>query len=260
MSKYVLHGYVDVPEATLLSQLNELQLEPLKVKKLTIKQKRYTDHCVFLIYFKKEDKIKISSLREVTAIEHVRVRWEYYSNRHRGPIQCSNCLLFGHGGNSCHLKPRCIRCGSQHKSMECPLLIDNKTMTTRTKIPEKELKCANCGQRHTANYSKCETRQQFIERRNRYRQNTQHKAPATQNIFQPAPQLDNFNFPRIRPQKIQQNPQHSNQLIQNSPGDLFGPAELMEIFKEMMEKMQAASSKLQQISVLGEIVIKYASR
>lgn len=260
-SKFVLHGLNDMPESDLLSLLKELSLEPLKVKKMNIVKKKYADHHAYLIYFSKTAKIKISKLREIKAINYLRVRWEYYSNRRQGPIQCSNCMSFGHGGNGCFLNSICIRCGKNHKSHECPLLIDTETMQVRTKIPEKSLKCGNCGQNHTANYSQCEKRLEFIERQRKYRSKVQRKS---QTNFQPILQFNDQNFPTMtsHPPNLahparNQRPQFSDTLRSN---DLFSPTELMNIFTEMMTKMQAASSKLQQISVLGEIVIKYCTK
>lgn len=251
MSKFVLHGYLPSGETDLMFYLKEQNIIPVQVKILKIKNKKFTDHAVFLIYFLKNQKVKISQLREVKIINHIRVRWEYYSNRFKGPIQCSNCQSFGHGGKNCHLRPRCIRCSDFHKSINCPKLIDTKTMQTRTRIPDQELKCSNCGQNHAANYSKCEKRKEVIERRQKYRVKTQN---VPQNSFRPAPELNDFNFPHLN-----SNSQH-HEPKQSTNSSLFSTSELMQIFTELMTKMQSASTKLQQIQVLGEIVIKYASR
>jgi hypothetical protein len=261
LSKFVLHGYINVPETTLISQLKELELDPANVKKMSVKQKKHSDHSVYLIYFNKSSNIKISQLREIKAIENVIVKWEYYSNRRSGPIQCSNCMSFGHGGINCFLLPRCIRCSLPHKSIECPKLFNERKMQTRTRIPDNELKCVNCGQNHAANYSKCEKRLEFMERQTKHRAKIQNH-PQESKQFKPAPQLNNFQFPRLSPQgatgpsvnfnRPQVTAAHSNR-------DLFTPTELMAIFKEMMFKMQKAASKLDQINVLSEIVLKYVA-
>lgn len=261
-SKFVLHGLNDMLESELLTLLKEESLEPLKVKKMNIMKKKYSDHCAYIIYFPKMAKIKISKLREIRALNYIRVRWDFYSNRRQGPIQCSNCMSFGHGGNGCFLPSVCIRCGKNHKSQECPLLVDNETMEVRTRVPVKSLKCGLCGQNHTANFSQCEKRLEFIERQKRYKMKIQKRSAR---FSDPAPQLDNHNFPGFSPFQqnqtpkpaINQSPQYSDALRDK---DLFNTTELMNIFTEMMTKMQSASSKLQQIQVLGEIVIKYCSR
>jgi hypothetical protein len=259
MAKFVLHGYINVPETTLLSQLKGLKLEPAKVKTMSVKQKKHADHAVYLIYFNKSSNVKISQLREIKAIESVIVKWEYYTNRRSGPIQCSNCMSFGHGGQNCFLLPRCIRCSQNHKSIDCPKLFNERKMQTRTRIPDNELKCVNCGQNHAANYSKCEKRLEFIERQNQHRAKVQNHPQKSQQ-FMPAPQLNDFHFPRLSPQEatgpsVNVNRPQVTAALSNR--DLFTPTELMAIFKEMMFQMQSAKSKLDQINVLSNIVLKY---
>lgn len=256
MAKFVLHGYISTSESDLVNKLKEVNITPVQAKKLTIKNKKHLDHEVYLIYFMKNQKIKISQLREIKSLNHIRIKWEYYTNRLKGPIQCSNCQGFGHGGKNCFLRPRCIRCSDFHKSINCPKLIDSTTMRTRTRIPDAELKCSNCGQNHAANYSKCEKRKEFSERRAKYRAKTQ-QIPSKS--FRPAPELNSFNFPALSPNQPH-SPQTNPLNYQPSGNNLFTTAQLMEIFSELMTKMQSASTKLQQIQALGEIVIKYASR
>lgn len=263
LSKFVLHGYIETSESTLMSQLNDLELEPEKLHKMKIHQKKHNDHSVYLIYFKKIQNVKISQLREIKAIDNIIVKWEHYSNRRKGPTQCSNCQSFGHGGNNCRLRARCIRCGDFHKSIDCPKLFNEKQMQTRTRIPDGELKCANCGKNHAANFSRCEKRLETIERLKKYRTKTQNVTRKSQNSFQSSPELNNFHYPRLNPQDTQ--PSNEERLNYLQPGlssnnSLFQTAELMEIFKEMMTKLQQAKSKIEQITILGELVIKYASR
>jgi hypothetical protein len=262
MSKFVLHGYINVEETTLMDQLKAIKLEPARVKKMSVKQKKHFDHSVYLIYFNRSSNIKISQLREVKAIENVIVKWEYYSNRRSGPIQCSNCMSFGHGGLNCFLLPRCIRCSLVHKSIDCPKLFNERKMQTRTRIPDNELKCVNCGQNHAANYSKCEKRLEFIQRQTKHRMKTQNHPPTLQQ-FMPAPQLNDFQFPRLSPQAATVPPVSNNRpqvtaaQSNQSNQELFTTSECMAIFKEMMSKMQRAKSKMDQISVMTEIVLKY---
>ena len=50
---------------------------------------------------------------------------EFYQSKKAGPTQCKNCMNFGHGTLNCHLKARCVRCGEEHLSKKCPLIINN---------------------------------------------------------------------------------------------------------------------------------------
>lgn len=264
-SKFVLHGLNDMPENDILTLLKEESIEPIKVKKMNILKKKFADHCAYLIYFPKIAKMKISRLREITSLNYIKIRWEFYSNRRKGPIQCSNCLSFGHGGNGCFLPPACIRCSKSHKSHECPHLIDSETLQVRIKIPESALKCVLCGQNHTANYSKCEKRLEYIERQKRYREKIQRKSVGHFQNFQQTPAYNKINYPPLSPHQAMPNSsQTTNDQIRMSDvlqnNSLFTSTELLTIFQEMMTKMQAASTKIQQISVLGEMVIKYCSK
>lgn len=62
--------------------------------------------------------------------------------RSNGPKQCWNCQRFNHSSDVCAFNPVCMKCAGSHKTRECP--------------PENTIiKCANCGESHTANYGGC---------------------------------------------------------------------------------------------------------
>ena len=58
-------------------------------------------------------------------------------------FQCYNCQTFNHHAKYCTAKTKCILCAGEHRLAECP----NKENDRK--------KCANCGEAHTSNYSKC---------------------------------------------------------------------------------------------------------
>lgn len=59
-------------------------------------------------------------------------------------IQCYRCQKWGHAQRYCHGKIKCVKCAGEHYYTKCE------------RDPEKEeLKCANCGENHTANYKQC---------------------------------------------------------------------------------------------------------
>lgn len=204
-TKIVLHGLYKMTEEELTEKLSELGIKPSKVKIMTIHKQKYSDHCVYLLHFPKIQKMKISTLREIKAIDQVIVRWEFFRNKRKGPIQCSNCMLYGHGSLDCYLNPVCVRCGGGHKSKECAHLAGGQ------KIPDELVKCGLCGQNHTANYSKCIKRIEFMQRQEKYQRNTQgrksqRKQPQHQQQqqqqqsfgFVDAPELQNFELPKQR--------------------------------------------------------------
>ncbi len=267
-TKIVLQGLFRMEINELKDLLNEANVHPCDIKVMNIHQKRYEDHCLYLLYFLKNQKVKISNLREIPAINHVKVRWQYYSNSRVGPMQCSRCMKFGHGGNNCFLDPMCIRCGEKHLSNECPLLVDPETDMRRTRIPNDQLKCGNCGQNHSANSQQCEYRMQFVDRQQRFQNRIQRRQQHTANRqFIDAPQLNDFNFPRLNPRdraeyrEQHQTPanqfQQQNQWQQNHNDDLFTPNELKDIFVEICTRVSRASNKMEQLSILFDISTKY---
>lgn len=153
-----------------------LKIEPI-VKVITPKSVQTGDSRVYILYFKRSDKIKCSDLREkITGLFNMRVRFEYYSPRKFGPTQCANCQDFGHGSENCHRQPRCIRCGDKHTSKSCiHLPIHDDTQANPPKINNDLVKCANCGGKHTANYTRCTYRASVVNKMNHFK--TSSKRP-----------------------------------------------------------------------------------
>jgi hypothetical protein len=122
---------------------------------MKIRNPRYIEHNNFILYFTKGS-IAISSLREIKAISNVIVRWTYYDSKRHGPTQCRRCQMWGHGSSNCHLDPACVKCAGPHETSACTV------SATGAKVPEDQLKCVNCQQKHSANYGGCASRQNYI--------------------------------------------------------------------------------------------------
>lgn len=265
-TKIVLHGFYKVSEDELKEKLIEFGLAPSKVKSMTVKKARYDDHCVYLIHFPKSAKVKISNLREnIKAIDQVIVRWEYFRNKRNGPIQCSNCLEHGHGAQSCFLDPKCVRCSKNHKSKDCPHLIDETTKQKLDKIPDKFVKCGLCGQQHTGNYSKCKVREEYIKRQQIHRARTQRRN-RTQNQprqqifdFVPAPQLAGFELPAASWQTTHipapQQPREPNRQTDNN--NLLSNSECLQLILEIGELNRNVKTLQEQFKGLQAIANKY---
>lgn len=261
MTKIVLHGFYCMDTNELKEHLKFKNVFPSDIKNMSIQNKRNSDHAVYLLYFPKSAKVKISDLRQITNICNVRIRWQYYSNRRTGPTQCNRCMMYGHGGRNCELDPKCIRCSGPHLSNQCPSLRDPITGEVRNRIPDNMLKCALCHQNHSANFSGCTKRQEFIDRQQNYRaRNQRHtrRNAHSHGSFVNAPQLDNFNFPpldpRARANRLPQPPLFRPIVPSN---DLFSPSEMMTIFTELVTAISQCRNKMEQISALAEIVNKY---
>lgn len=261
-TKIVLYGLPNMETDSLKAELKNQNIIPCDIKKLNLKNQRYEYQCHYLLYFKISDGVRISDLRKVQALFHIRVKWEFYTIKRTGPTQCSNCQQFGHGADNCFLTPKCIRCGEPHKSSECSLI---EKENPKQRVHVSKLKCANCHQNHTANYQMCAKRIEATNAlksiKNRQTGNENRRQSAS---FKPAPQLDNFNFPSLT--KNTQNNFSNSQYRSNETGfsnnqnDLFSPNECYQIFVEFLSQISKCNSRLEQIKVIGEMTFKYLSK
>ncbi|GFU36884.1 nucleic-acid-binding protein from transposon X-element [Trichonephila clavipes] len=96
---------------------------------------------IFLITLPRNlDNLKIFALK---TINYLSIRVEGYDGR--GVTQCYTCNNFNHSSENCHLKPRCLKCGENHLTRDCP--IKQKLETPY---------CINCNiYGHMANYRGC---------------------------------------------------------------------------------------------------------
>ena len=215
-----------------------------------------------MVYFKKDQLIKIADVKKIRAISQIRVRWEYYRRKQVGPIQCNNCMNFGHGSLNCHLKPKCVRCGEGHTSKLCPLI-----SPINPRIPDMNLKCANCEGNHSAKFAQCPKRLEYskaLENIKKHRNATTTKT--TTNQFRSAPELANANFPSINNNTSKpwtktpiistfSNQQSHSRTFDNksTDNDLFSTAELMIIVKEILTKLSNCHTKAEQFQAIAEI-------
>ncbi|GFU22823.1 nucleic-acid-binding protein from transposon X-element [Trichonephila clavipes] len=96
---------------------------------------------IFLITLPRNlDNLKIFDLK---TLNYLSIRVEGYDGR--GVTQCYTCNNFNHSSENCHLKPRCLKCGENHLTRDCP--IKQKLETPY---------CINCNiYGHMANYRGC---------------------------------------------------------------------------------------------------------
>uniref|UniRef100_A0A182S0D1 Pre-C2HC domain-containing protein n=1 Tax=Anopheles funestus TaxID=62324 RepID=A0A182S0D1_ANOFN len=96
--------------------------------------------------------VNTAILKNIKAINHCRVTWEYFSTK-PGPMQCKRCQLFGHGTSNCNRIKKCYLCAGEHDPIICPQTAGPAASDGR--VPEHKLKCANCGGNHTARFLEC---------------------------------------------------------------------------------------------------------
>lgn len=271
--KVCLYGLWRMNTDELKVELRHAGVIPSEIKILESQNKRYADHCIYLLHFWKRDNIKITDLRRIKAVANCIVKWDYYSPRTRGPTQCSKCQEFGHGSENCYMKPKCVRCGEQHDSKQCkylPKIKDssgNESPDLSKQIPLNNVRCANCKKNgHTANFKGCEARKKYVEIQNKVRSNNFVK----QNPSRPPPVTTSQQFPYLPQQRPISHSPNTNQqqnvnMWENPPhlhmntcdDKLFSYAEMMQIMNEMMHKLAACRTKQQQLSAIGEITFKY---
>lgn len=196
-TKIVLYGLPNMEIASIRAKMLEHNLEPAEIKMLNIRNPRYTDQCHYLIYFDRSKNIKISDVREIKSMFHLGVKWEYFSKRNLGPTQCGNCFKFGHGSRDCHLPPNCIKCGQSHRSVDCIFNLPAKSADEKPRIPQNKIKCVNCSGGHTANFSGCPARDQYLARIGQLRKRSSVMRTNSRNEFRNAPELNDFNYPSL---------------------------------------------------------------
>lgn len=197
--KICLYGLDTVAIDQIKGEVKRLMnVEPADVKMLEPKDGYTGESRIYLLYFKRSDKVKVSDLREkVRGLFHIGVRYQYYSPRKFGPTQCSNCLDFSHGASLCHRNPKCIRCSGPHSSKSCNHLPpEDPTSKEKRQIPKDKVKCANCGQGHTANYNKCPYRAAVIDKQRRFRPQKRPPPPPLDHDF-PALEVKPANVKKL---------------------------------------------------------------
>lgn len=245
------------------------KIRPIDIKIIvpSIQKRRYSEECIYILYFQRKDNIKIENLRRITGLFNIRINWKYYSSRSHGPTQCSNCQDFGHGTENCFLNSKCIRCGGKHKSAKCPHLpepkvddLGNQLPAQELKIPDEKVKCANCGQNHTANFRGCTYRKQYVEIQNSIKPRKINQTPAPRNDIQNFPHLPRQNNAatanRLNDNFTTYNNTSSN--VQPAPPrGLLNYVECSQIMSELLSRLPNCHTIDAQIQLIYEISFRY---
>jgi hypothetical protein len=73
---------------------------------------------------------------EARTLMNTRIEWARHINS-KLITQCHRCQRWRHATSNCNAAPRCPKCAGEHF-----------TYTHKDKVPEKQVKCANCGGAH----------------------------------------------------------------------------------------------------------------
>lgn len=257
--KFLLYGLCDYNEAELTEELKSRNLPVSTIKKFNNKQasKRET----FLICFRVSSKITIERVRQERSLFNTLVNWKKFEDREPRASQCFNCLQFGHASSACKSAPVCVLCAKAHSKAQCPL-----PKLENGKVDAKFLRCALCKGNHTASFSACPTRTEYIR--------SQEMKQSQGNLVLPPP--NSSDFPKLKsvsltntwPQLPVSTPwrpitpptavaiQSKGEPLQ--PGDqLLGVEELWRIFLDFSSRLASCKTRNEQIEAVAGLAISY---
>lgn len=264
--KAVLYGLPQTEVNQLKIYFNKnLNAKPLEIFEMNTKNKNI-HNTLYLFHFDRNE-VSMSDLRKIKVINHSIVNWMPYSPKFKGPTQCRNCSMYGHGSENCHRGSVCLLCASNgHSVKDCKLaasnIISNSTNSTANII----YKCYNCHSKklqsnHRANDPKCPFRVEYVKLRNSINErNIQRpQQPRMNRIFT----SETHHFPPLNPHSTAQNTfeTHTNtyahQLKSPATDDLFSISQLLQIFNGAVTKLKQCTTKIEQINVIASL-LEYA--
>lgn len=272
--KFVVKGLPDMTnfDTVIRSKLKEINLVPDDIKKMTIKDP-FFNQANYIVYFPKGTTSLKDLQTQVIAICNIVTVWQNYKTP-RGPTQCHNCQMFGHGSRNCNLSPKCVKCGKNHKTTDCQVDGDDR----------QNIKCANCNDNHVASYSLCPARTEYVNMRQRQSASAARKSSNFHpNPIRPPPPNNEANYPAIIPKQRQtqawfsqfepsdaSEPVADNKSRNERPRratkkdndrrpdeDLFSKDELFDIFKKLTSKLKLCRTRTEQIEVITELAFDY---
>ncbi|GBO21601.1 hypothetical protein AVEN_86656-1 [Araneus ventricosus] len=125
-----LHRDTDIEEMKSELAIALPEIEILKVGQLkNVRTKSPMD--IFIIELKKNG--HENKIFELTHSMFLKIKIQNY-RKPPGATQCWNCNMFNHSSANCGFQTRCLKCGEDHRTNQCPI-------TT----PQENPKCINCG-------------------------------------------------------------------------------------------------------------------
>lgn len=136
--KVVVSGVpADTDPLLVQEELERLGYSPTSVTLLRTREKFPVNS--FLVKLRKVGPFQ--TIYRLTTFLYLRVQVRAFNAR-PGPPQCFSCQRYGHSSSFCHLPPRCVACGGEHRG-GCQ------------KPRETPATCCNCAGTHPANYRGC---------------------------------------------------------------------------------------------------------
>lgn len=120
----------------------ELEVRLFEIRRVTNVLHKVTKIPLPLFFVDLEPSIKSAEIFNLSSLLYTKIKVEE-PYKTKTISQCTNCQDYGHTKTYCGYPPRCVRCGSNHKSPDCP--------NQRSDPP----KCALCAGDHPASYKGC---------------------------------------------------------------------------------------------------------
>ena len=140
---------LSIPTRAVQERLIELGFSPSDVSRIEVgkEDNRRQTLSVAVTLNSQKDYERFLDLKEIV------IKWKVMkleAFKKITPIQCYSCQAFGHTQKDCNNKPRCVKCGGEHRKDECPTPLN--------------LRCANCQEIHSASDRGCIARIREIRR------------------------------------------------------------------------------------------------
>lgn len=230
-----------------------------------MKTKNPNPHRALYLIHLNGNETAFQDVQKIKSIYHTIVKWSKYNPGSRGPTQCRNCSMYGHGTQNCCRKSICTLCAStDHNQLSCSLKL-------LAKVASPVFKCSYCTQNniqpsnHRASDINCPGRKIYMDLRKssttkyqkrKAQQQENHKNQSKRDRYVPAPSpppltqsyrnvLSNSNE-----HQAQQNCTNDN----NANEDLFSTADLFKIFSNAIQDIRNCRSKLDQIQVIANLI------
>lgn len=266
LMKFVLSGLPELTVDEVKTGLQMANIEFVDVKKMHTKGDN-RNYALYLVYFANKS-TKLSELKTNKYILNIVVAWSPYIASRKGPTQCNNCQLHGHGSKNCNLPPRCSKCGGKHETVAC--------LRDQLPQPEQPYLCCLCGNAHSSRDRNCPKRIDYIKMKlsrttSRPNPSRNPNRSTDQRSQQQTSHQQTFNrrdneFPAL---KVHQGRKFSDwftpnqstpiEANRNFDEELFTPQQLLELTTELISNLKACRTKLDQFQVITRLAIKYVS-
>lgn len=241
--KAVLLGLDKTDTSVVKNQLKSLGLKCIDVKMVTRPRDNY-EQVIFIVYFERKT-VTLKELRQnYSAINYIKVRWEYQKPNSAKLTQCHNCQMFGHGSSRCSVKTFCAHCAGNHPTKDCKATV---------------VKCANCNGPHKSMSPECPSRETYKQIRQRYQpKRTGRTNQAVNNNQSYSDQFPNaLNQPEMPTSSRQESNNTYAQQTKNANNDLFSVDELRNLTCELISKLKNCKSRAEQFGVITDLAFKF---